>query len=588
MEIALVLIILGMATLLFVTERYPADLVALLVLMALLLLGLVTPEEAVSGFSHPATITVAAMFVLSAGLQKTGAIRVLGQGFVSLGGNRFILLSILMLTVGAISAFINNTAAVAAFLPLVLATARARKVAPSKLLIPLSFASQFGGVCTLIGTSTNLVVSGIAQDHGLPAFSMFEMSQVGLLLFGTGIIYLLIFGQWMLPGRRGTELLESYNLRDYLGEFVVKKGSSLIGRAATELSLTKTRNVTLVEIFRDKRKIWFPLYEPIREGDILLLRGKIDRLMEFQRKEKLAPWAEFKLTQQDLMGGDRKLVEALVAPGSECIGQTLAELQFRQRYNTAVLGIQRQGQLLGDKLAAVRLQLGDALLLLGRPADLERLSLTGDFVLLGEVERLDRARHRRAWRAILIVAAAVGLASAHILPIMITAILGAIMLILTGCLEVTDAYEAIDWRVVFLLAGVLPLGIAMDRSGAAVKLADWTLHAVGSLGTPGVLGALYLLTAFLTACMSNTACAALMAPIAITTAHQLHIDPKPLLMAVMFAASTCFATPVGYQTNLMVYNAGNYRFSDFVKVGLPLNLLFAGIAIYCIPLFWPL
>jgi di/tricarboxylate transporter len=588
MEIALVLLILAVAMLFFVTERYPADLVALLVLVALLLLGLVTPQEAVSGFSHPATITIASMFVFSAGLQRTGAIRILGQIFVSLGRRRFLLLAILMLTVGGASAFINNTAAVAVFLPLVLTTARRRKVPPSKLLIPLSFASQLGGVCTLIGTSTNLVVSGIAQDHGLPAFSMFEMTPVGLLLFGTGVIYLLLIGQWFLPGRRGAELLDSYSLRNYLAEFVVKKGSPLIGRAATELSLTKTRNVTLVEIFRDKRKIWFPLYEPIREGDVLLLRGKIDRLLDFQRKEKLAPWAEFKLTHDELLGGDRKLVEALVAPGSQCIGQTLAELQFRQRFNTVVLGIQRHGQLLADKLASVPLQLGDAVLMLGRPADLDRLRATGDFVLLGEVDRIDLAHQKRAWRAIAIVAGAVGLAAAHVLPIMICAILGAVLLVLTHCLEVQEAYEAIDWQVIFLLAGVLPLGVAMDRSGAAVELATWTLQAVGSLGPVGILGALYVLTAFLTACMSNTACAALMAPIAITTAHQTGMDPKPLLMAVMFAASTCFVTPVGYQTNLMVYNAGNYRFSDFVKVGLPLNILFAVVAIYFIPLFWPL
>lgn len=588
MEITLVLVILGLATVLFVTERYPAHVVAMLVLGALMATGLVSPEEAVSGFSHPATVTVACMFVLSAGLERTGAVRVLGRALIGLGTQPFLLTAVIMIAVGGVSAFINNTAAVAVFLPMVLTAARARRVAPYRLLIPLSYASQFGGVCTLIGTSTNLLVSGVAQAHGLEPFGMFEMTELGLFCFGLGVMYFLLLGRWVLPAHRGPEPVDTYALRDYLSELVVRPGSPLIGRAAIELALTKNHDVTLVEIFRDRRKIWFPLYEPIREGDVLLMRGRLDRLMEFQKRFKLEPWAEFKITRDELVKGDRKLVEALVGPGSECIDQTLAELQLRQRFNVVVLGIQRHGQLLGEKLADVRLQLGDAVLLLGRPADLERLRATGDFVLLGEVERDDPVRRARAWRAMAVVAAVVLVAALHWASIMAAALVGALGMVVLGCLDPQDAHEAVDWRVVFLMAGVLPLGMALEKTGAASWLAAQAVAGLGVWGPSGVLAAIYVVTAVLSALMSNTACAAIMAPLAISTAAELGLDPRPLLMAVMFAASTCFTTPVGYQTNLMVYNAGGYRFGDFVRAGLPLNLLFAVVTIGLIPLFWPL
>ncbi|MCB1126325.1 MAG: SLC13 family permease, partial [Verrucomicrobiae bacterium] len=501
MEITLVFMILGLATLYFVTETYPPHVVAMLVLALLVVTSLVTPQEAFQGFSHEATITVACMFVLSAGLERTGAVRFLGKGLIRLGSNRFILLALLMVVAGGISAFINNTAAVAVFLPLVLTAARARKIPASRLLIPLSYASQFGGTCTLIGTSTNLLVSGIARDHGYAPFSMFEMTGMGLLLFGTGTLYFLIIGQWLLPGQRGPELIDTYALRDYLSELLVQPGSPLIGRATTELALTKTYDVTLVEIFRERRKIWFPLYEPIREGDVLLMRGKLDRLMGFQSRFKLAPWAEFKLTRDELVGGDRKMVEGLVAPGSEFIDQTLQESQLRQRFNTVVLGIQRHGQLLREKLAGVRLQLGDAVLLLGRPDDLERLQATGDFVLLGEVEREDPARRSRALRAMLIVGVALGAAAFHLTTITVAAMLGSLLLVLTRCLDAQDAHESIDWPVIFLMAGVLPLGVALDKSGAAAEIAAFAMKTVGTLGPQGVLAALYLVTAILTAVM---------------------------------------------------------------------------------------
>ncbi|MCP5515742.1 MAG: SLC13 family permease [Verrucomicrobiales bacterium] len=587
LDIALVLTILVLAMICFVTEKLPADFVAVMIIGALLVLGLAPPDVAVSGFSNPATVTVACMFVLSAGLDRTGAIRVLGQRLISLGRNRSILLVLIMVTVGTVSAFINNTAAVAVFLPVVLGVARARRVAVSRLLIPLSYASQFGGICTLIGTSTNILVSGIAEREGVGAFRMFEMAPVGMFLFVAGAVFLVTIGQWFLPNYAGPELLDTYQLRDYLSELVVKEGSPLVDKSATDFNLSDRHDVTVLEILRDNRKIWFPLYEPLKVGDILLVRGKINRLLELQSKAGLEPEAEFRLSRADLQGSNRRLVEALVAPGSELIGHTLTDLQFRRRYNTVVLGVQRQGHLLGDKLAEIRFELGDALLLLGKPEDLKRMQASGDVVMLGEVEG-QPARGRQAWVALSIVAAVVGFAASGLLPIMTSAILGCIAMILSRCLDMGDAYESLDWRVLFLLAGVLPLGSALQDTGAAKYIADLGLKLVGPFGAVGVLAGVYVMTAMLTECMSNNASAAVMAPIAISIAAAQGIDPKPLLMAVTFAASSSFATPVGYQTNLMVYNAGGYRFRDFMRVGIPLNILFAALAIWLIPLFWPL
>jgi len=329
MEIVLVFGILVLAVVLFATEKFPIDLVAVMVLGALLVLRLVTPEEGVSGFSNPATITVGSMFVLSAGLQKTGALNALGRALIRLGRFPSLLLVMVMVVTGLASAFINNTATVAVFLPLVLAVCSRRKLSPSKFLIPMSFASEFGGVCTLIGTSTNLLVSSIAVRSGLPPFSMFELGRLGLILCGVGIVYLLLIGRWMLPSRRGEQLTEAYHLGEYITELRVLEGSPLIGKTILESKFGQVHDATVLEILRDQQKIWSPLSEPLRVADVLLVRGKIQDLMEMKTTKKLEIEPEFKLKDEALEVGDVQLVEALVSPGSHLIGRTLAEMNFR-------------------------------------------------------------------------------------------------------------------------------------------------------------------------------------------------------------------------------------------------------------------
>ncbi len=585
-EIVSVFALLLVAIILFVTEKLPVDVVALMILAALLLLGLVNAEEGLSGFASTATVTVGAMFVLSSGLQRTGAVGALARAMRKIGDGQSALLLAVMVTIGVISALVNNTAAVAVFLPLVLASCARRKVAPSKVLIPLSYASQFGGVCTLIGTSTNLLVSAIAVKAGLEAFSVFEFSKLGVIMLVVGIAYFLVVGRWLLPERNRAELTEAYELRDYITEFRILEDSPLIGKRVHETGLRDQHDATVLKIIRQDEHIDMPVHHKLREGDVLLVEGRIKELMDARDAVKLAIEPRFKLSDNELKDEDLTLVEALIAPRSSLIGRTLKTLDFRRRFNAIVLAVQRKEQTLRKKLNAVRLQFGDSLLIQARPAELAQLRADPDFIVLDEVEA-PSLRKGKAPVALGIVAIAIALAAFNVFPILHTAIAGCVALILTRCLSVEQAYAAVDWKVIFLLAGILPLGVAMQNSGAAKLIAGNTLGLVANMGPHVVLAVLYLLTALLTETMSNNASAVLLAPIAITISKEMGVDAKPFLMAVCFAASTSFATPVGYQTNTMVYHPGGYRFTDYLKVGVPLNLIFWGIAVVFIPIFWP-
>ena len=585
MDIALVSLIVLAAIVLFATEHLSVDVVALLVLGALLVTGLVTPAEGISGFSSPATVTVAAMFVLSAGLKRTGALAALGQALIRHAKNETVLLVLVMTGVALVSPFINNTAAVAVFLPLVTGAAASRNISSSRLLIPLSFASQFAGVCTLIGTSTNLLVSSIAADSGVGAFGMFEFTKLGLIMVAAGMVYFLVVGRWLLPKRRAAPLTETYSLGEYITELRVGNGSPLLDKSVREAKLGETHDITVLEILRGEHRIWFPMDEPLREGDVLLVRGSVKELFKLKNSLGLELEPEFKLQQRKLAGDETELVEVLLAPQSRLAGRTLKNLDFHWRYKSIVLALHRRGTVLREQLASVPLRAGDALLLLGPGADIARLRDDDNFLVL-EPRRDVVLNRRRAPVALGIVGLVVALAGFEVLPIVATALLGCAAMVLTRCLRAEDAYRAIEWKVIMLLAGILPLGLALEKTGAACVLVDHALGFARGADPVVVLAALYLLTAALTEFMSNNAAAVLLAPVAISTAVKLGLDPKPFLIAVTFAASTSFATPIGYQTNTMVYNAGGYRFSDFLKVGIPLNLMFCALAAYFIPKFW--
>ena len=580
----LVLAILVGAVGLFVSEKYPIDFVALLVLGSLLALGLVTPQEGISGFSNPATVTVAAMFILSAGLQKTGGTAAVGRLLVRFGKSYFTALVTIMGTITVMSAFINNTAAVAVFIPLVMIVANRRKIAASRLLIPLSYASQFGGVCTLVGTSTNLLVSAISEQAGYGAFSMFEFSRMGLILFVAGVLFFLVLGHWLLPERQAQELAAAYQLGEYITELRVHERSPLVGKSVLESRLGEDHDVTILRILRRRETVWAPLRHVLRPGHVLLVRGKIRELMRLRDSARLELNVEFKLRDETLQTEDLRLVQALVAPGSELIGHTFKELDFRNRYKALVLAIQRRGETIRDKLNSVQLGLGDALLIQAHEAEIEKLRSDVNFIVLDEVP--GTVLRHKAPLVLGILVAVIGLAALDVLPIMVTAILGCLAMVLTRCLRLEEAYQAVNWQVIVLLAGILPLGIAMQKSGAAGFIAGNAVGMVGGMGPVAVLAAVYLMTSVMTDTMSNNAAAVLLAPIAISTAEQIGVDPRPFLMAITFAASTGFSTPVGYQTNTMIYNPGGYKYTDFLRTGVPLSILFWILSVLFIPRFW--
>ncbi|UCF38164.1 MAG: SLC13 family permease [Acidobacteriota bacterium] len=583
-EAILVLVILVGAVALFVSEKYPIDFVALLVLGVLLLLGLVTPQEGISGFSNPATITVAAMFILSAGLQKTGATAAVGRLMVRFGRNYYAALVVIMGSITVISAFVNNTAAVAVFIPLVMVLANRRKIAASRLLIPLSYASQFGGVCTLVGTSTNLLVSAISEQAGYGAFSMFEFTRMGLVLFLGGTLFFLLLGRWLLPERRAQELAVAYQLGEYITELRVQANSPLVGKSVVESRLGEEHDVTILRIIRPGDAVWAPLEHVLKPGHVLLVRGKIRELMRLRDSAKLDLNVEFKLRDTTLQTEDLRLVQALVAPGSELIGHSLKDLDFRNRYKALVLAILRRGEAIHDKLNSIQFGLGDGLLIQAHEAEINKLRKDQNFIVLDEVP--GTVLRHKAPLVLGILAAVIGLAAFDVLPILVTAILGCLAMVLTRCLRLEEAYHAINWQVIFLLAGILPLGIAMQNSGAAGFIAGNAVGWVGGFGPVAVLAAVYLMTSVMTDTMSNNAAAVLLAPIAISTAEEIGVDPRPFLMAITFAASTGFSTPVGYQTNTMIYNPGGYRYTDFLRTGVPLSILFWILSVIFIPRFW--
>lgn len=583
-SILAVMAILIAAVVLFVSEKLSIDLVALLVLGSLLVLGLVTPEEGVSGFSNPATVTVAAMFVLSSGLQRTGAAASLGRLLLRWGRSHFLAMLVVMLAAGVLSAFLNNTAAVAVFIPLVLTLAARRKISASKLLIPLSFASQFGGVCTLIGTSTNLLVSAISKEAGYGSFSMFEFTRMGLVLFVAGTLYFLLIGRWLLPERSARELAKEYHLDDFITELRVMAGSPLIDHTVKDSRLSE-HDVTVLRLLHGEQRIWAPLRQPLQAGDVLLVRGRLPDLMALRESARLQLNADFRLRDTTLEPQDMRLLQVLVVPGSKLIGETLESIDFRSRFKGIVLAMRHHGRTINSQLHKSPLELGDLLLVQVPRAQLEYLRSDEALLILEDAPDASDRRHK-APIALVILSLVVGLAALDLVPILTGSLLGCLLLVLSRCLTTDEAYQAIDWKVIFLLAGLLPLGLAMAKTGAAPWLAGLAVAAVGDWGPIATLAALYLLTTILTEFMSNNASAVLIAPIAISTAEQLGVDPRPFLMAVALAASTSFCTPVGYQTNAMIYNPGGYRYLDFLKVGLPLNLLFWLLSVLLVPYFW--
>ncbi len=575
------------ALILFISDRFPIDSIAFMVLLALMLTNLVPAEYILDGFSNPATMTVAALFVVSAGLERTGVVRFIAQRLGKLVKEGQTLLAfVLSLTTGAFSAFINSTATVAIMLPVALKLSRKTKVSPTQLLMTLSFAAQFGGVCTLIGSSINLLVNGYATSAGLAGFSLFEFSKLGIICFVVGTAYMLIASRFLLKPRVSPEDIESsYKLSDYLLEMAVLESSPLIGESAPEGHIEALgKNITVLEIIRHGQFIWAGNAGLIREGDKLLLRGEANAILDQAERLKLQDWGAGKLPQ--LKADKIQLVEVQIPRTSSLIGKSLRQVDFFWRYHAAVLGLKRHGEVLEERISELTFHSGDQLLLQGHHADLEQLADTHDFQLLQNLSSL-KLNTKRAFIALLVMAGFVLAAASPHIPVLAAAFGAAAAMVFFRCINLHQAYQSVDIKVIMLLACLIPLGIAMQKTGLAAQFVQLGLDQPWINSPQAALVVIYAVTMLLTAVMSNAATAALMAPLALVLAGQMNVAAEPFLVAVTFAASTCFTTPVGYQTNTMVYGPGGYKYTDFLRVGLPLNLIFLAMTTILIPKFWP-
>ncbi len=584
LEMVLILGVVVSAVILFATEKLPVDLTAMVVMCTLLLSGLISPQEAMGGFSNPATVTVAAMFVLSAGLFKTGAVNAVAGLLTRIARFSFLLvLILLMLTIGILSAFINNTAAVAIFLPVVLAIAKDAGLPAGRLLMPLSFAAMFGGVCTLIGTSTNILVSSIAEQHGFAPFSMFEMSRLGLIFFAAGSAYLLLVGVWLIPRREAQATRGGlFGSGDYLIEIVIEPTARSVGKVLAKSPLFADVALKAVEVVRAGRRVNEPAESLVLQaGDQLRVRCDLPAFRKLRERQGVILRQE---TGEEVTE-EAVLVEAVVAPRSSLNGRTLKEARLRSRYGLNALAIRHRGGIMREQLEDLRLRAGDVLLFEVDPKHFDQLRDDRNFVVVSEVP-LPTFRKSRMLTALAIVVAVVAAAATGLVPIVAGAIIGCVAMIMSRCLTLEEAYGSINWQVIFLLAGVLSLGKALESSGAAHLLGQFLVESAGYFGPVVLLSCFYLATTLLTEMMSNNATAALLAPIAIAAAETMAINPRPLLIAIAFAASSSFMTPVGYQTNTLIYGPGQFRYADFLKVGTPLNLLFWLLATLFIPQFW--
>jgi len=587
MNLVLTLIVLVAAVGLFISGKLRADLIAICTLIALLVLGLISPEQSLTGFANQATITIGAMFIVSAGLVRTGLVQWVAYRIERLAGKGELRLLLVLCTIAAVlSAFLVNTAVVAIFIPVAISLTKTRKISLSRVLIPLSFASQFGGVCTIIGSSTNILVNGIGISQGIRPFGFFEFASLGLVMVVVGIIYLLVTSRWLLPKRKGEiSQIDKYRLADYTAEMQVLGSSALIGKSWKESKISRDTKIDLSNLMREGKSVTRPQTTKIRPGDLLILYGNMEQIIELGNKYSLEMMEQAKFIDQE-HSHQVQLVEALIPPNSNLIGRTLQNSDFFRRYKATILAIQRRGKTLKDRLADTKLNSGDTLLLHGHKDDVLSLMNSANVIVTNELHDF-HFRKDKAIPALIMTLAIVLLSAFNVTPIMVAAIIGAAGMIITRCITLEEAYDAIDWKIIFLLGGIIPLGIAIEQNGLVSFLSDNILQAFSGYGPIMLLAITYMVVAVLTEGITNNAAAVIMAPIVIGLASSMNVDPRPFLVAVTFAASTSFATPIGYQTNTMVYSTGGYRFTDFARIGIPLNIIFLILATILIPLIWP-
>ena len=588
-----VLGILVLAIGLFISDRVRVDLVALLVLLALVLTGLLTPEAAFAGFASPAVITVWAVFIISGAMFYSGVADLLAQQMLRLAGNNPTrLLIVIMITAGVMSAFMNNIGAVAILLPAVVSIGRSLRIAPSKLLMPLAFAALLGGNMTLIGTPPNILATTILQDYGgVEPFQFFDFLPMGIVVLVAGIIYMVVAGRHLLPERQsGDELVDAYPVRGYVTEMRVGEKSPLVGKTVKQSRFGERYDLSILRVRQESGEMGSPTAErPLQAGDVLLIEGPLQDILTMARTQGLQLVQEWQSQKwhPNLKTEGMQLVEITLSPQSSLTGQTLKQMGFRAQFSLSVLAIRHNGKSLTDHLGDVPIEFGDALLVQGSPNKFSLLRKNSNFLIL-DTPPIELRRTEKAAVALLVLLGVLLSATFGWLGVATTMVLGAVLMVLSGVLTMDEAYRAIDWQSVFLIAGMLPLGIAMEETGTARLLADQLVQFMGNLGPVAVLGGVFILTALLTEVISNAASAVLMVPIAIDAAFGLNAAPEPFVMATVLAASTSFLMPVGHQVNVIIYGPGGYRFSDYARVGVWLNLIILALVLTVLPLIWPL
>lgn len=589
-EIAIVFVLLVASFFAMASEKAAPDVVALGAMAALLGLGILSPTEAFEVFSNDAAIAVASMFIISAGLERTGALDGLGNRLNAyVGQSDGSVLIVLLPVVACVSAFVNNTPVVLILLPIVTSLATKRGIKPSRLLIPLSFASILGGCCTLIGTSTNLVIGSTAKEIGGDGLAMFDLAKVGSIIGATGIFYLLTMGRHLLPNRETlTSILQSTDSNQYRIEVAILKDSPLIGKRVVDSPIKNLPHCRVLQVMRHHETLPLGLDEiTLQSGDRLCLSVVISSVVEI----KNLPGIEILEQSEDigltLVDAEKTVVvEGILNPQSRFEGYTVRDADLRRRYGIRVLALHRRGVNLRNQFEDTRLRVGDTLLFEGTPSSIARLQESRNFLVFTQNPQPIPRRNKQPF-AVIAVFAIILLASLTTIPISALAMMAALFVVLSGCLENDEAYRAIDWRLLFMIFGMLSLGLALKKTGGIALIAKGLLDLSGSLGAKGVLSAIILACSFLTTFLPNNAVAVMVTPVACQVATSLDVESKPFLIGTAIGCSACFATPIGYQTNTLVYGAGGYRFIDFIKVGIPLNLLVWILASLLIPFLYP-
>ena len=590
MDIWLISAILIVTIYLLITEKISVDLTAVGIIVVLVITGLLTPREAVSGFANPAVITVGAMYVVSRGLMRTGGVEFLGRQIITVAKkNLTAALALILVSVAAASAFINNTPVVILFIPVVMAMCCELGLSPSKFLIPISYASILAGTCTLIGTSTNIIISDLSAQHGYGAISMFELAVVGVPIAIIGILFLMVVAPRILPGLANPICqLRDGDHRKYLAELKIRSSSKLIGQYPQTLSDGQFSELEVIELI-SRDRIYHPErnMKKVEDEDILLVKGSLNDLVAILHEEGV----ELPFRENGLSLGAQKnppiVVELLIAPNSNMKGRRLQNTRIARDKDINIIAVKRKDHHLSERLLYdVRLKTGDILLIWCSDVKLQELRSEKDYLIIEDVYE-EIVHKRKATWAVINFICMIGTAALGLADIMTCALIAAFLMIITGCLQMRDAYRAMQGDVLLLIAGTIALGLAMEKSGASTLYAEAFLGLFRDMSPGIVLGGMIALTSISTQILSNNATAVLLLPIAVSTALSIGVDPKPFIIGVCFGASACFASPLGYQTNLMVFVPGGYRFLDYFRLGIPLNIFVVVAGMILIPLFWP-